>query len=127
MPDTVFDLTSAGAIRGKWPEVKELYRGQKDVYVNYMHMYGNLRIDFSADRCSARVKSKVINPMGIPDATGKVRLFQVHGGYDDVFVKTEDGWRIKERTWLHGWISGDYPFDKPPGKLRHTEDTTASL
>jgi hypothetical protein len=118
MPETVFDLTSAGAIRGTWPEVKELYKSQKDVYVNYLHVYGNVRIDFEPGRTLAKVKSKVINPIGVPDENGNVRLFQVQGGYDDIFVKTENGWRIKERTWLHGWISGDYPFAKPPGELR---------
>lgn len=118
MPDSVFDLTSAGAIRGLWPEVKELYKSQKDIYVNYLHIYANVRIDFDPGRTSARVKSKVINPIGVPDENGNVRLFQVQGGYDDIFVKTENGWRIKERTWLHGWISGDYPFAMPPGELR---------
>lgn len=121
LPDTMFDLTSAGAIRDRWPAVKELYKSQKTIYVNYLHVYGNIRIDFDSDRRSARVKSKVINPMGVPDETGTVRFFQVHGTYDDVFVKTEKGWRIKERKWNHGWISGDYPFEKPPGELGHND------
>jgi hypothetical protein len=124
LPDTIFDLTSAGAIRGTWPTVKELYKSQRTIYVHYLHVYGNVRIDFDSDRRSAQVKSKVINPIGVPDETGKVRLFQVHGAYDDVFVKTDDGWRIKERKWQHGWISGDYPFDKPPGALTEHERST---
>jgi hypothetical protein len=118
LPDTIFDLTSAGAIKGPWTEVKEYYRANRVVYEHYFHMYGNLLITFDADRASARVKSKVLNPIGIRDDKGKLRIFQVDGSYDDIFVKMPAGWRIKERIWIHGDVMGDYPFENSIGSMQ---------
>ena len=74
-------------------------------------MYGMSRITFlDPQRTTAKVKTKVINPLGAM-RDGREIFFQNHGTYDDVFVKTPDGWKIKERTWNHGWISGDNPYE----------------
>lgn len=115
LPDTIFDLTSAGAIRGPWTEVKEFYKSRRHVYEHYFHMYGNLLITFDERRDTARVKSKILNPIGIRSEDGKLHVFQLDGSYEDVFIKTPAGWRIKERKWIHGKAVGDYPFDEPVG------------
>jgi hypothetical protein len=46
---------------------------------------------------------------------GQIHHFETVGTYDDVWVKTPEGWRIKERTWNQGWIWGDYPLQTLPG------------
>lgn len=125
LPDTMFDLTSAGAIRGPWTEVKTFYKDRRPAFEHYFHMYGNLLISFDATRDSAWVKSKVLNPIGMRDDAGNLRLFLLDGSYEDLFVKTEAGWRIKARTWRHGKVIGDYPFDEPVGK-RSAGTTTAT-
>lgn len=69
-------------------------------------------------KCSS-VTTKVINPMGAIGADGKERFYQIHGEYVDEFVKTPQGWRIQNRTWHHGWISGDNPYDgRASGEVR---------
>lgn len=118
LPDTMFDLSSAGAIRGPWTEVKEYYKSQRPVFEHYFHVYANPLIRFDSARESATVRSQVLNPIGIRDESGKLRLFQLDGSYEDVFVKTEQGWRIKSRKWIHGKPVGDCPFDHMIGGLR---------
>jgi hypothetical protein len=46
----------------------------------------------------------------VRDGNGEIRLFQVQGGYSDTLVKTDGGWRIKERKWNHAWIAGSFRF-----------------
>jgi hypothetical protein len=123
--DTVFldscviDLTAAGAMRDEWKEVKKFFRRLRDTCTRDMHFFGVSRITFTdARRESARVKSKVINPMGMIGEDKAEHFFQIHGSYEDLFVKTPEGWMIQERTWYHGWISGDYPFTQAPGEMR---------
>ncbi len=120
LPETLFDLTSAGSVLAHWPEVKEIYRGNSKVFVKYFHLYGNMQIKFDETRSTATMQSKVINPIGVNDEEGRLRLFQVQGVYDDVLRKTDDGWRITNRVWLQGWISGDYPFAGGPAEIGNT-------
>ena len=61
---------------------------------------------------SARSKS---NPCGVVGPDGLLHHFETVGVWEDLWVKTEAGWRIGERTWRHGFIWGDYPFDRLPG------------
>ncbi|MFC0303374.1 nuclear transport factor 2 family protein [Rhizorhabdus histidinilytica] len=118
-PDCQFDLTSAGAMRAPWPEVKAFFRKLGETVSRDMHMFGMSRITFTdASRQMAHVKSKVINPGGSIGEDGREHFYQIHGHYEDVFVKTAEGWRIRERTWRHGWISGDYPHAEMPGSVR---------
>lgn len=74
-----------------------------------MHVFTNLLIEFDADGTTARSRAKVVNPAGMRGEDGEIHNFQIVGSYEDVWTKTDDGWRISERVWVHGWISGDYP------------------
>ncbi len=119
LDEAIIDLTSAGAMRDEWREVKKFFRQLKETCTRDMHFFGMSRITFvDATRQAANVRSKVINPMGMKDEKGVEHFFQIHGIYDDYFVKTPEGWRVKARTWRHGWISGDYPFAQAPGEMR---------
>jgi hypothetical protein len=48
---------------------------------------------------------------------GEIHHFETVGSYADVWTKTPEGWRISERTWIHGWIWGDYPLAHAPGEF----------
>lgn len=117
--DCAFDLTSAGAMRGTWREVRPFFAKLGDTCTRDMHVFAMSRITFTdASRQEAKVKSKVINPMAAIGADGLEHFFQIHGEYDDIAIRTAEGWRIRERTWRHGWISGDCPYAGPPGAAR---------
>ena len=57
--------------------------------------------------------------------TGRIYLIQLgmkgpgsverHGGYEDVYVKTPQGWRFKQRTHF-ALLSGGRPATPPPAK-----------
>jgi hypothetical protein len=111
-PDCKFDFSSVSGPCGSWAELKPtLFANLRSTTTHDMHFFGMSRITFlDPERSRAMVKSKVINPLGaIHD--GRQVFFQTHGTYDDLFVRLPEGWRIKERTWNYGWISGDNPYE----------------
>lgn len=119
LPECMFDLTSAGAMKAPWTEVKAFFAKLHATCTRDMHFFGMSKIIFrDQTREVADVRSKVINPMGAMDDGGKELFFQIHGTYDDVFVKTDAGWRIRQRTWNMGWISGDCPYNGNTGSAR---------
>ena len=61
------------------------------------HNNTSILITPTADGAVGRGYWTVVNVMAQPPAIAGV------GYYDDTFVKTEDGWRIKSRTSTRGW------------------------
>lgn len=113
-PDIVIDWTAAGGMRATWEQARvELL--EKNPFPLMFHQSGNHRIDFDDDGVHARVKTKMIHPAGTPGPDGAPRMFQVQGGYDDVLVRTQHGWRIQERVWRPGWVVG--PWREVPGGM----------
>ena len=110
-PDCFFDFSSVGGQCARYTEFKSFLQVLRHTCTRDMHVFGMSRITFlDEQRSKAKVKSKVINPMGAMK-DGREVFFQHHGAYEDLFVKLPEGWRIKERTWHHGWISGDHPYE----------------
>ena len=112
LPDCKFDFSSVEGPSGTWTQLKPtLFASLRHTTTRDMHFFGMSRITFlDAGRTKARVKSKVINPMATMH-NGREVFFQNHGSYDDLFLKLPEGWRIKERTWNFGWISGENPYE----------------
>ena len=109
-PDCKFDFSSVGGQCATYTELKPFLRNLQHTCTRDMHFFGMSRITFvNKERTLAKVRSKVINPMGAMQ-NGREVFFQNHGVYDDLFAKLPEGWRIKERTWNFGWISGDNPY-----------------
>ncbi len=103
LPDAVVDW---GHAKGDREFVKNLIKHNNEISSHLFHFCGNFRIDFAPDLQSARVKFKMLFPMGRQGAGGETEMFQVHGSYSDLVVKTAEGWRVKERKWNHGWVVG---------------------
>ena len=103
LPDAVVDW---GHARGDRTFAKELIKTNNAMSAYLFHFCGNFRIDFAPDQQSARVKFKMLFPMGRRDDNGQLNMFQVHGSYADLLLKTAEGWRVKERIWNHGWVVG---------------------
>ena len=114
-PDAVFDLAAAGGINGTWAaEIKPWYAANLEAFALYFHAFTNVRLDLDADRTGAASRSKVINPAAMRGEDGELHHFEIVGAYEDRWRRTADGWRIAERTWIHGWIWGDYPLSGLP-------------
>ena len=96
--------------------VKPWYARSLHGFLDYFHLIGSIRIAFEPDRRTALTKSKVINPCGTLGEDGEIHHFETVGIDTGVWTKPPDGWRITERTWIHGWIWGD-PLAHGPGEF----------
>ena len=51
-----------------------------------------------------------VNPDGIFDPNGDgLHIFIVGGWYNDVCIKTSDGWKIKEKVEEQAYVQGSFP------------------
>jgi hypothetical protein len=90
-----------------------LARGPQRGPLNVSHLVANLIVTPTPDGALGRVYVGIFDPgePGTPPAAG-------HGGfYDDVYVKTPDGWRFQKRTFYEGkWGEPNVPVPPPvPG------------
>lgn len=93
--DAFIDYTSAGGIKGNYPEVRDWLAKTLPMFSMTQHVVGNRVIQIDGDKATAR--SIFYNPMGLPDGDGGQKLFFEGGYYNDQLVRTADGWRISER------------------------------
>ena len=112
--DARFDFSHMGGPVRLWPEMKD-FLVAKNRTEHDLHVYGNVLIEFDADRSGATTHSKVLNPQGVRDRDGVLHLYSQVGVYEDRWERTAAGWRICARRWHLGWIEGDYPFGAAPG------------
>jgi hypothetical protein len=113
-PETVFDFSRLNGGTRDWPTMKA-YLKMHHRLPRDQHIYGNISIEFNADRSEAKSKSKVFNPQALLDERQELHKYALHGVYHDLWRKAPDGWRITARSWQLSFIDGDYPYDSPPG------------
>jgi len=111
-PDAHVDYTSAGGIKGAYPEIKAWLAKVLPSFHAYQHIVANRDIKIDGDTATSR--AEFYNPMGQSDADGKVTFFFVGGEYHDELVRTAKGWRIKQRIEKTVWTDGNLPAT-PPG------------
>lgn len=110
-PDAVLDYTTAGGIKGAYPEVKAWLAGVLPGFPAYQHLVTNTEVTLAGDLASAR--SAFYNPMG-HDRPDKTRAYFFCGGeYHDQLIRTESGWRISNRFEQTVWMDGEFPGALP--------------
>ena len=110
-PDAHIDYTSAGGIKGKYPEVKKWLSDVLPHFPAYQHLVTNHDIRIDGDTATSRCA--FYNPMGMASADGQTSYFFCGGNYVDKLVRTDAGWRITERIEQTVWMDGNTP-DAPP-------------
>jgi 3-phenylpropionate/cinnamic acid dioxygenase small subunit len=95
-PDAFIDYTSAGGIRGRFPEVAQWLAQVLDMFPMTQHLVTN-RAVVIVDRDAATSRSAFFNPMGLSADDDGFVLFFEGGYYNDTLVRTAEGWRIAER------------------------------
>lgn len=72
------------------------------------HALTNVLVDVDAtDPASARVLADVCAEHVNVDAAGTASVFTLNGYYDDLCVRTADGWRIAGKRLVVQWSTGD--------------------
>ena len=110
-PDAFVDYTSAGGIKGQYPEVKAWLAAVLPHFPAYQHLVTNKDISIEGDTATSRCQ--FYNPMMQKGADGATSMFFVGGEYRDKLVRTPDGWRISERIEHSVWTDGNLPAEPP--------------
>jgi 3-phenylpropionate/cinnamic acid dioxygenase small subunit len=111
--DAHVDYTSAGGIKGAYPEVKAWLANVLPHFPAYQHLVTNKDIRINGDTATSR--AEFYNPMMNAKPDGSTTFFFVGGEYHDDLVRTPQGWRIKQRIEKSVWADGDVPAT-PPGE-----------
>ncbi len=94
--DASIDYTDFGGPKGSLQEIKEFLSQELPVFKNTQHMISNYQIKVSGDEATGRIMC--FNPMelNMPDQGNPVLFYGLW--YVDKYVRTGNGWRIKERS-----------------------------
>lgn len=90
--DCVLDYTATGALHGSWPDHKAYNAKVLTGFKGTQHVMGLPTIVLDGDTATAR--TICFNPMVVDDK----RVFFVGLWYDDTLVRTDTGWRFRERV-----------------------------
>ena len=106
-PDAHLDYTSAGGVAGDYPKVRAWLEVVLAPFPMTVHYITNSVVDLDGDAATAR--TAVLNPMGFQNEDGSMHLFTVGAHYHDELVRTDDGWRIRERIEESAFMDGTLP------------------
>ena len=93
--DCFIDYTCFGGPKGGLEEIKNFLKESMPQFPNVQHMIANCRIWLDGNTAKARTICH--NPMEIPTDDNKSQVAFFGLWYIDQLVKTNEGWRIKER------------------------------
>ena len=103
-PEATIDYTSAGGIRGSFPEVKAWLEKALAPFPVRQHLIGNKRVAIDGDR--ATVRAYFFNPMRLTLADGTSRSAPGGGYYNHRLIRTPEGWRSQELVEDEVWRDG---------------------
>ena len=113
-PDAQIDYTSAGGVKGSFPEVKAWLEKALGLFPMTQHLVTNFEIKIDGDRATSRCG--FYNPMGLPvsseedaEENAPLRLLYFGGYYNDKLTLTSDGWRIEQRIEDTAWKDAQFP------------------
>ena len=95
-PDATIDYTEMGGSRGNVAETRAFLEMAMPNFAGFQHMISNTVLEIDGD--TAKSRTICHNPMVIDKGNGETHVFYCGLWYVDKFVRTPDGWRIKERV-----------------------------
>ena len=93
--DALIDYTTYGGIKGSLEEAKAFLKETLPLFSATQHMIANSSIKIDGDTATGRTMCH--NPMLSKNEDGSENLTFLGLWYVDKLVRTEKGWRIKER------------------------------
>jgi 3-phenylpropionate/cinnamic acid dioxygenase small subunit len=108
--DAEVDYSSnPGGKKGPYKQIRSWLEKMISAFPVTQHLMSNMEVQLSGDTATAR--TMVTNPQGAATREGPLHFFYVGGRYDDQFVRTADGWRIKLRVETTLWFEGTLPTE----------------
>lgn len=107
-PDAFIDYSAFGGSKGDLETTIEFLHKAMKAFPNHQHLNANHRIQLDGDRASGRVMC--FNPQEMEPREGEDdgQIFFCGLWYVDEYVRTEQGWRIKNRV-----EEKSYLFNRP--------------
>ncbi len=106
-PDAHLDYTSAGGVKGPYPQVRGWLEKALAAFPMTVHFISNSVVTLEGSK--ARARTCVLNPMGFPNPDGSLHLFTVGAYYNDELARTDQGWRITQRIEEQAFLDGSLP------------------
>ncbi len=95
-PDAHIDYAEMGGSAGSLQETKDFLKDAMKGFSSFQHMVATSKVVFEGPDL-AKGRTICHNPMVVDKGEGKTHVFFCGLWYRDTFVRTEQGWRIKER------------------------------
>jgi len=106
--DAVIDYTEMGGPRGGVKETRAFLEKAMPMFSSFQHMVSNTVLELDGDE--ARSRTICHNPMVIDQGEAGPHVFFCGLWYRDLLVRTEAGWRIKDRyeekAYVHNMPEG---------------------
>ncbi len=100
--DAHIDYSVFGGAVGNPEEIIEFLEQAMPTFPNTQHLNANIQIKVDGDTASGRVMC--FNPMEMTLPDGGHQVFMCGLWYVDKYVRTKQGWRIKERSEEKSWV-----------------------
>ena len=111
-PDAHIDYSEMGGASGPFKQIKEWLKiALGDRFPDYQHMVASSQIKVDGDTATSR--TMLFNPMVYQRQSGEKQVFFCGLWYRDTLVRTEKGWRIKDRH-EEGCYTYNAPADMEP-------------
>ena len=94
-PDAYIDYRPMGGVDGKYPQIKAWLKETLKWFPRYYHMVSNVSLEIKGDTASSRIVCFNPMQMKLPDGKSQVMFFGLW--YIDQWVRTPEGWRMRER------------------------------
>lgn len=104
--DAYIDYTALGGAKGDLEETKDYLKQVLPLFPATQHLIANSRVFVDGDTATARTMCH--NPMRWDSPEGETHMMFYGLWYVDKLVRTDEGWRIKERCEEFG-----YDFNVP--------------
>ena len=94
-PDAFIDYSEAGGEKGPVDQIKRWLAVAMERFPKFQHMVATTKLELNGDTANSR--TILFNPMVYRKDDGEDLIFFIGLWYRDKLVRTEKGWRIKER------------------------------
>ncbi len=100
--DAHIDYSVFGGPAGNRDEIISFLKQAMPVFANTQHSNANIQISVNGDEGTGRVMC--FNPQEIKMDKDKTHVFMLGLWYMDKYIRTDAGWRIKERIEEKSWV-----------------------